>query len=138
MTLQYVFDTNIVARLLDDDARVVSRVAALDAEAIGIPLVVLAELLYGVEKSARIEENRARVERFASGARVLPFDVAVAGRYATVRAALDKKGRPKTDFDLVVACTALEHGATLVSNDGGLRDGAIEGLIVEDWLSVAQ
>ena len=43
---------------------------------------------------------------------------------------------PKTDFDLVVACTALEHGATQLPNDDGLKDGAIEGLRVEDWLDV--
>ena len=66
--------------------------------------------------------------------RVLPFDLALATRYATVRADLERRGRPKTDFDLVVACTALEHGATLITNDGGLKDGAIDGLVVEDWL----
>jgi len=95
--LQHVFDTNIVAHLLEGDARVVSRVAALDAEAMGIPHGVLAELLCGVEKSVRREGNRARLERFAAGVRVLRFEVAVAARYATVGAALDKKGRRKTD-----------------------------------------
>lgn len=50
---------------------------------------VFAELLFGVEKSARREVNLARLERFAAG--------------------------------VVVACTALEHGATLITNDGGLR-----------------
>jgi tRNA(fMet)-specific endonuclease VapC len=67
--------------------------------------------------------------------RVLPFDVAAAARYAVVRAAMERKGRSKTDFDLVIACTALEHGATLVTNDAALKNGAIEGLVVEDWLA---
>jgi tRNA(fMet)-specific endonuclease VapC len=115
--IEYVLDTNIVARLLDNDPRVVPRVTLLHAETIGIPLVVLAELLFGVEKSAHRQQNRARVERFCAGVRVLPFDVQVVARYATVRAALEKKGRPKTDFDLVVACTGLEHNATLRSRD---------------------
>ncbi|HET7538567.1 MAG TPA: PIN domain-containing protein [Polyangiaceae bacterium] len=132
--MKYVLDTNIVARLLEGDPRVVPRVAGLGVSSLGIPLVVLAELLFGVEKSARREANRARLELFAAGVRVLPFDLALATRYATVRADLERKGRPKTDFDLVVACTALEHGATLVTNDGGLKDGAIDGLLVEDWL----
>lgn len=39
------------------------------------------------------------------------------------------------DFDLVVACTALEHRAVRVTHDGGLKDGAVPGLVVEDWLS---
>jgi hypothetical protein len=68
--------------------------------------------------------------------RVLPFDLPLATRYATVRASLERKGRPKTDFVLVVACTALEHGATLITNDAGLKDGAIESLRVADGLDV--
>lgn len=132
--MKYVLDTNIVARLLEADQRIVPRVNALEAHSFGMPLVVFAELLFGVEKSSRRDANRARLKRFAAGVRVLPFDLALAARYSTVRAALERKGRPKTDFDLVVACTALEHGATLITNDGGLKDGASEGLVVEDWL----
>jgi tRNA(fMet)-specific endonuclease VapC len=108
--------------------------ATLDTDDVGMPLVVLAELLFGVEKSARKAANLARVTRFADGVRVLPFERDVAARYAVVRAALERKGVPKSDFDLVIACTALEHGAALITNDGSLKDGAIEGLIVEDWL----
>jgi predicted nucleic acid-binding protein len=35
----------------------------------------------------------------------------------------------------MIACTALEQEATLVTHDAALKDGAIEGLAVEDWLS---
>jgi predicted nucleic acid-binding protein len=78
--VRYVLDTNIVARLLEGDQRVVPRVNALAADSFGMPLVVFAELLFGVEKSARREANRARLEAFAAGVRVLPFDVALATR----------------------------------------------------------
>ncbi len=132
--MKYVLDTNVVARLLDKDARVSQRFAAVAADSVGMPLVVLAELLFGVEKSARREQNRIRLERFAAGVRVLPFDAALAARYAVVRAEVERKGRSKTDFDLVIACTALEHGATLITNDAALKDGTIAHLVVEDWL----
>jgi tRNA(fMet)-specific endonuclease VapC len=136
--VKYVLDTNVVARLLDNDARVAPRFAAVATDSVGVPLVVLAELLFGVEKSARREHNRARLQRFAAGVRVLPFDVAVAARYAAVRAEMERKGRSKTDFDLVIACTVLEHGATLITNDAALTDGAIETLVVEDWLGATE
>jgi predicted nucleic acid-binding protein len=58
-------------------------------------------------------------------ARLLDRDPRVAARMATV---------DTDDFDLVIACTALEHAAALITNDGSLKDGAIEGLVVEDWL----
>ena len=89
--MKYVFDTNVVARLLDNDARVAPRFAAVAADSVGMPLVVLAELLFGVEKSSCREQNRARLERFAAGVRVLPFDVALAARYAAVRAEWNAK-----------------------------------------------
>ncbi len=65
---------------------------------------------------------------------VLAVTEAVVERYAAVRAALVSRGRTKGDFDLVVACTAIEHCAVLVTNDGALKDGTIETPMVEDWL----
>jgi predicted nucleic acid-binding protein len=47
---------------------------------------------------------------------------------------LERRGIVKSDFDLVIACTALDHGAILVTNDGSLLDGRIDGLRVENWL----
>ena len=41
----------------------------------------------------------------------------------------------KSDFDLIIACTALELDAVLVTNDQALLDGSIGGLQSENWLS---
>ena len=32
----------------------------------------------------------------------------------------------------MIACTAIEHEATLVTHDAALKDGAIGGFVVED------
>ncbi|HEV3193372.1 MAG TPA: PIN domain-containing protein [Polyangiaceae bacterium] len=133
--MKYVLDTNVVARLLDGDKRVTQRLAAVATDDVGIPLVVLAELLFGVEKSARREANLERLTKFAFGVQVLPFDRALAARYAAVRAAVERSGHRKSDFDLVVASTAIEHHATLVTNDRALKDGTIPGLVAVDWLA---
>lgn len=133
--MKYVLDTNIVARLLDGDERVLNRLAGVDPSDVGIPLLVLAELLFGAEKSARREQNRARVRRLTETLPMLQVGLAVVDRYAIVRAQVERVGRPKSDFDLVIACTALEQGATLVTHDAALKDGTIDGLVVEDWLA---
>jgi predicted nucleic acid-binding protein len=62
-------------------------------------------------------------------------DAAVIERYALIRARLSQLGRPKGDFDLLIAATSIENAAVLVTNDAGLKDGSIEGLTVEDWLA---
>jgi tRNA(fMet)-specific endonuclease VapC len=131
--VKYVLDTNIVARLLDGDERVLSHLAHVEPSDVGIPLLVF-ELLFGAEKSARREQNRARIQRLTETFPMLPVGLAVVRRYAVVRAELERVGRPKSDFDLMIACTALEQSATLVTHDVALQDGAIDGLVVEDWL----
>lgn len=133
--MKYVLDTNIVSRLLDRDPRVIDRLGGVDAADLGLPIVVLTELLFGAAKSGRPAANRARIEAFASRVTLLPLTVAIAERYASVRLAAERRGRPKSDFDLVIACTALEQGAVLLTHDDALKDGTIDGLVVDDWIA---
>lgn len=55
--MKYVLDTNIAAPLLDGDERVLSQLADVESTDVGIPLLVLAELLFGAEKSTRGEQK---------------------------------------------------------------------------------
>ena len=132
--MKYILDTNVVARLLDGDERVLAHLADVDPRDVGIPLLVVAELFFGAEKSARRDQNRARVQRLTETFPLLPLGLAIVRRYAAVRADVEARGRRKSDFDLMIACTALEHEAILVTNDAALKDGAIGSLVVEDWL----
>ena len=133
--MKYVLDTNIAVAALNVHPMVVSRLAGLSRDEVGLPLLVLAELLFGARNSRRMSENRAKVERLRASVPILAVTEAVAERYSIIRADVERRGRPKSDFDLVIACTALEHGAVLVTNDGSLKDGSIEGLEVQDWLA---
>lgn len=134
--MKYVLDTNIAAAMLNRHEGVLARLASLPADEIGLSLVTVGELLFGARRSQRVEENLAKVEQLRQRFPILDVDSHVIERYATVRANLASRGRPKTDFDLLIACTALVHTAVLVTHDAGLQDGSIEGLVVEDWLAV--
>ena len=113
--MKYVLDTNIVTRLLKGDERVLSHLADVEPSDVGIPLLVLAELLFGAEKSARKEQNGARIKQMTETFPMLPLGLAVVRRYAAERAQLERSGRKKSDFDLMIACTAIEHEAALVT-----------------------
>lgn len=65
----------------------------------------------------------------------LPLTEPIAERFGIIKSQLLKKGLPKTDVDLLVVATALETGSVLVTNESGLKNLPIEGLVVEDWLS---
>ena len=58
--VKYVLDTNVVVRLLAGDERVLAHLSDVDPSDVGIPLLVLAELLFGAEKSARVARKIGR------------------------------------------------------------------------------
>jgi predicted nucleic acid-binding protein len=47
---------------------------------------------------------------------------------------MEPPSRVKADIDLHIAATAIEEGATLVTNDGALLAGDIDGLVAENWI----
>ena len=98
-------------------------------------LLAVGELIYGAEKSARREENLAAVEQqLAMLDGVLPLTIEIVHRFGRLKADLERRGVTKQDIDLHIAATAIEAGATLVTNDRALLDGAIPGLNVENWV----
>jgi tRNA(fMet)-specific endonuclease VapC len=98
-------------------------------------LLVVGELIYGAEKSARREENLAAVEQqLAMLDGILPLTVEIVHRFGRLKADLERRGVTKQDIDLHIVATAIVAGATLVTNDRALLDGTIPGLTVENWL----
>lgn len=59
---------------------------------------------------------------------------AIVERYAALRAQLRGQGVTISDFDLVIASTAVEHDAVLVTDDRGLLQAPISELRTENWL----
>ena len=69
---------------------------------------------------------------FLGSLQILPFGEAEARVAARVRVALEKDGKPIGPMDLLIAATALEQGAVLVTHD--VKEfSRIRGLRVEDW-----
>jgi len=100
---------------------------------IGISAITLAELEYGVAKSAQPKRNRDALEAFVSPVVVAPFDKQATEVYGRIRAALEKRGRPIGAMDLLIAAHALSLGVRLVThNEGEFR--RVPGLRVENWV----
>lgn len=94
--------------------------------------VVKAELLFGVHASARASENLQRTLRFFEGFPSLPFDDQCAVSYGELRAFLRQKGQLIGPNDLLIAATALAHGATLVTHNV-VEFSRVPDLMLEDW-----
>ena len=136
--MRYALDTNTVIAALNGVAPVPARLATLQAADIMLPAPVVAELYFGARASNRVHENVARIDWLVALFGLQPFDEAAVRWFAEVKAELRKVGCAKSDFDLAIASIALAHGATLVTHDAALLDGAIVGLLVEDWLAPAK
>jgi tRNA(fMet)-specific endonuclease VapC len=132
--LRYMLDTNLCIRVLRD--KPASLRARFNAEADGLCIssIILTELLYGAEKSARPAENRQAVERFAARLTTLAFDEAAAAHAGNIRAVLERQGLPIGGYDVLIAGHARSLGLVVVT--GNLREFLrVEGLRAEDWLA---
>lgn len=59
--MKYVLDANIAIGALNGVASVRARLARVPAGDVGLPIVAVAELVFGAHKSRRREENLARI-----------------------------------------------------------------------------
>ena len=132
--LRYLLDTNLCIRVLRDRPAGLRARFNAEASSLCISDVVLYELLFGAEKSARPVENRTGVERFAARLSVLPFDSAAAAHTADIRATLERRGTPIGSYDVMIAGSARSRGLIVVT--GNLREfNRVDGLRSEDWLT---
>jgi tRNA(fMet)-specific endonuclease VapC len=131
----WLLDTNMLVYARNGLAPVVARLDEVwEQGEVVTSLLVVGELIYGVEKSIRREGNLAAVEQqLAMLDGILPLTDAIVRRFGRLKAEMGRQGVIKQDIDLHIAATAIEAGATLVTNDGALLDGTIPGLTVENW-----
>ena len=131
----WLLDTNMLVYARNGVAPVVRRLdEAWEQGDVVTSVVVVGELIYGVEKSVRRQENLAAVEQqigMLDG--ILPLTDGTVRLFGRLKAELERRGVNKQDADLHIAATAIEAGATLVTNDRALLDGTIPGLSVENW-----
>ena len=128
----YTLDTNTVSYFFKGEGRVAERLLATPPAEVAIPTVVLFELEFGLARSSRHEQRRRQLQELASLVTLLPFGPAEARASALIRAELEKAGTPIGPYDLLIAGTAMSHGAILVTHNTK-ELGRVRGLALEDW-----
>ena len=132
--MRFMLDTDsCIALIKRKPARALRRIAALAPGEAGISAVTLAELRFGVAKSAQKERNGQALDEFLLPLEIADFDEAAADTYGRVRASLEAAGRPIGPLDTQIGAHALSLGAVLVTHN--VREfRRIPGLLVADWL----
>ncbi len=132
--MRYLLDTNILIAMSKERPGLADRLAQYPASAIQISSVVVAEIEYGIAKSARQEHNRRVFDTLLEGFTVVAFDTVAARRYGPIRAQLEKQGQLIGPYDLMIAAHAQALGAVLVTDNVG-EFSRVENLLVDNWLA---
>ena len=133
--MRFMLDTDsCIALIKRKPGPILRRLTACAPGEAGISAVTLAELRYGVAKSAQREKNGQALDEFLLPLEIADFDEPAAETYGAVRAALERSGTPIGPLDTQIGAHALSLGAALVThNTREFR--RIPGLTVVDWLS---
>jgi tRNA(fMet)-specific endonuclease VapC len=132
--VKYLLDTDTCIAALRGHQRVRERLQAVQPDDCGVSMVSIFELLSGVERCRRPDDERKKVEMFLAPMHLLPFDFDSATHSARVRWQLEKAGMPIGPYDLQLAGQALALDVTLLS--GNTKEFArVRGLKLENWIS---
>ena len=131
--MKLMLDTNVCIYLIKaHPASVLERFASHAVGDIGISVITMAELEYGVTKSSRPARNREALEQFVSPLEVAEFDRRATAAYGRLRTALEKKGQPIGSMDLLIAAHAVSLDVRLITHN--VKEfGKVPGLRIEDW-----
>jgi tRNA(fMet)-specific endonuclease VapC len=131
--LKYLLDTNACISYLNNPASAVrKRMQSHNPVDIVLCSVVEAELYYGVMKSEKPVENRAKLDFFLKQFFSFQFNSDAAKVFGCIRATLAKAGTPIGPYDLQIASIAIRNDLTLVSHN--VREfSRVSDLMLEDW-----
>jgi tRNA(fMet)-specific endonuclease VapC len=130
----YFLDTNICVYYLKGKYHSVEEhFELLSYNEIKIPIIVKAELLFGIEKSSQKEKNSKIYEKFITAFEIVNLDDSALKYYAKIRYELEKNGNIIGSNDLFIAAIVLSHNGILITHNTN-EFKRIPHLNIEDWV----
>jgi tRNA(fMet)-specific endonuclease VapC len=129
--MDYLLDTNICIYFLKGRYGLVEKIERIGFENLFISEITVAELKYGVEKSANPDKNRLVINDLIDRFKQLPIYGAL-DVYAKEKARLKKEGNIVDDLDLLIGATAIENNMILVTNNEK-HFARLQNIKVENW-----
>jgi tRNA(fMet)-specific endonuclease VapC len=133
--MNYILDTNICIYIIKRKPQnVLDKLSQVPLGLVGISVITLSELVYGVRKSAFPEKNMEALKQFLIPFELFQFDYNCAIEYGYIRSDLEKKGALIGPLDMLIAAHAKSLGHILVTNNEK-EFKRVEGLQIENWLN---
>jgi|AntRauTorckE6833_2_1112554.scaffolds.fasta_scaffold64284_2 tRNA(fMet)-specific endonuclease VapC len=99
---------------------------------IKIPVIVHSELLFGVKKSRRKNENLLKLQRFLEPFEVVNYTSEVSETYAELRLAAESTGKIVGPNDMLIAAIVVANNGTLVTRNTA-EFSRINSLKLAEW-----
>lgn len=115
--MRYLVDTDWVIDNLHGRQPVVDLLSELSEDGLGLSVVSLAELYEGVFHSTEPQSEARGLREFLPSVEILSLDDEVCRIFGRERGCLRASGSLIGDLDLLIGCTALRYGLTLLSNN---------------------
>lgn len=115
--MRHVVDSDVLIDLGAQRSLVVDALNAIEPDGLGCSILSYGELFEGVVGGDAYDDALPRLERMLERFALIPVDLAILQRFAAIRDSLRKRGQLIGDFDIVIAATAIEHDATLVTRN---------------------
>lgn len=131
--MKYMLDTNIcIFAIRNSNDNVLKKFHDYLNDELYISSITLAELMYGVEKSRKPEQNRNALLQFLTLIDIKEFSEKAAIEYGKIRAFLENQGTPIGPLDTLIAAHAVSENMILVTHNTKefLR---VPELTVENW-----
>jgi len=131
--VKYLLDTNVCVDFMNRRyPNVIERILSSPPEDLCLNSVVVAELRYGADRSARRAQNHQRLDILISEIQCLDFDLAAARVFGRIRSTLESEGLVIGPYDMMIAAHALSLGIVLVT-DNEKEFRRVAGLQIENW-----
>jgi tRNA(fMet)-specific endonuclease VapC len=132
--VKVLLDTDVCIAIVNRDEHVRHHLVRRQPAELRMSAITLAELRFGIAKSAQPKRATSNVRVLLSKIGVVPFDESATEQYGGLRALLERRGSPIGPLDTLIAAHALSLGWTLAThNTREFR--RVPGLKVEDWLA---
>ena len=128
----YLIDSDILIYSLKNHSLVGKRFEANASLPKAISVISYGELYYGAKKSIQKEKNLAVVRRIAELFPIISITKSIIETFAEIKSELQVKGEPISDFDLIIASTALSLNYILVTNNEK-HFRRVPSLQIENW-----
>ena len=132
--INFMLDTNTCIYVIKQKpAKVIERFKQTEVSQIGISSITLSELLYGVSKSSKPEQNQIALSQFVAPLEILPYDDEAAQYYGDLRAGMERQGAPIGSLDMLIAAHALSLDCILITNNEK-EFTRIPNLKIDNWV----